>query len=134
MPYHQQSTIHTSLDISNTISNIVFIVSTKPVSVTSSSSSVQNQYQQHHLHITVFQYNHLKSLKYGMLSLSDVDRTKLVDPDIMIAKYKHYHESDKTSDLAQKLSTAQKSWRSCIGQMYCIGNRSLPCSADLSIK
>ena len=43
-----------------------------------------------------------------MLSLSDIDRTKLVDPDIVIAKYKHYHETDKISDLAQKL--AQKSY------------------------
>jgi len=37
-----------------------------------------------------------------MLSSSEIDRRKLVEPDIVIAKYTHYHKKDKISTLAQK--------------------------------
>jgi len=50
-----------------------------------------------------------QSLKYGMLSLNNINKAQLVNPDIMISKYKHlYQERDKISNLAQKL--AQKSY------------------------
>ena len=41
-----------------------------------------------------------KSLKYGMLSSNEIDNRKLVEPDIVIAKYPHYHKKDKISTLA----------------------------------
>jgi len=39
-----------------------------------------------------------------MLSSSEIDRSKLIDPDTVIAKYKQYHKEDKISTLAQKLA------------------------------
>jgi len=39
-----------------------------------------------------------------MLSSSEIDRSKLIDPDTVITKYKQYHMEDKISTLAQKLA------------------------------
>ena len=43
-----------------------------------------------------------------MVSSSEINKRSLVDPDIIVAKYKRYHVESKVSILAQRL--AQKSY------------------------
>jgi len=39
--------------------------------------------------------------KFGMVSSSEINKRSLVNPDVIIAKYKNYHKESKVSTLAQ---------------------------------
>ena len=68
-----------------------------------------------------------------MLSSSEIDRRKLVDPDIVIAKYLHYHKKDKVTTLAQKLAEQFYFGDEFLSQVYGIGDQSLSCTANFSL-